>query len=441
VYDVQDRLVSNSEWNFTYNKNGYLSRKDHLSNGSWVTYTYDALGNLLVVQFSNGTKVDYLVDGSDRRVRRRLNNTFNAAYIYRDDLRPAAQLNSNGTIKSVFIYGSRSNSPDLIVQGTVTYRVISDHLGSPLFVIRASNGQIVQQLTYDTWGKVISDSNPGFQPLGFAGGIYDSTTSLVRFGARDYDASVGRWLNKDPIRYEGGLNYLNRQTLEFSRYTNNPNDKASLNSSTVRSVFVDVNHDLWVGTFPTGVNFLDTSSTVFQTYRNDPNNTNGLSQSSVLAMDEDESGILWLGTDGGGLNRFNRTTNTFTHYKHDEKNPKSISPGAILSVKHDRDGTLWLGAWHGGLNHFDPKTGTAKRYNFSLNPGSLSNNNIWALCNDQQQNLWIGTIGGGLNRYQQDTDDFVNYQKQAITNENFFLVWKVYEDHQGQIWVGANEGL
>ena len=240
---------------------------------------------------------------------------------------------------------------------------------------------------------------------------------------------------------EGGLNYLNRQTLEFSRYTNNPNDKASLNSSTVRSVFVDVNHDLWVGTFPTGVNFLDTSSTVFQTYRNDPNNTNGLSQSSVLAMDEDESGILWLGTDGGGLNRFNRTTNTFTHYKHDEKNPKSISPGAILSVKHDRDGTLWLGTWHGGLNHFDPKTGTAKRYNFSLNPGSLSNNNIWALCNDQQQNLWIGTIGGGLNRYQQDTDDFVNYQKQAITNENFFLVWKVYEDHQGQIWVGANEGL
>ncbi|RYE35963.1 MAG: RHS repeat-associated core domain-containing protein, partial [Sphingobacteriales bacterium] len=206
TYDVQDRLVSNSEWNYTYNKNGYLSRKDHVTNGSWITYTYDALGNLLVVQYSNGTKVDYLVDGSDRRVRRRLNNSFNAAYIYRDSLRPVAQLNSNGTIKSIFIYGSKSNAPDLIVQGAVTYRVISDNLGSPLYVIRTSNGQIVQQLTYDIWGKVLSDTNPGFQPFGFAGGIYDSTTGLVRFGARDYDASIGRWLNKDPIRHEGGMN-------------------------------------------------------------------------------------------------------------------------------------------------------------------------------------------------------------------------------------------
>jgi hypothetical protein len=28
----------------------------------------------------------------------------------------------------------------------------------------------------------------------------------VRFGARDYDASTGRWTNKDPTRFQGGLN-------------------------------------------------------------------------------------------------------------------------------------------------------------------------------------------------------------------------------------------
>jgi RHS repeat-associated protein len=45
---------------------------------------------------------------------------------------------------------------------------------------------------------VTADSNPGFQPFGFAGGLYDPDTGLVRFGARDYDAAAGRWTANDP---------------------------------------------------------------------------------------------------------------------------------------------------------------------------------------------------------------------------------------------------
>jgi len=59
-------------------------------------------------------------------------------------------------------------------------------------------------MDYDAFGNVISDSNPGFQPFGFAGGMYDSDTGLTRFGARDYDAETGRWTIKDPIRFDGG---------------------------------------------------------------------------------------------------------------------------------------------------------------------------------------------------------------------------------------------
>ena len=57
---------------------------------------------------------------------------------------------------------------------------------------------------YDPYGKVIKDTNPGFQPFGFAGGLYDHQTGLVRFGARDYDAETGRWTSKDPIGFDGG---------------------------------------------------------------------------------------------------------------------------------------------------------------------------------------------------------------------------------------------
>ena len=93
---------------------------------------------------------------------------------------------------------------DPITQIETTYRIISDHLGSPRLIINTGDGNIAQQMDYDTWGNVINDTNPGFQPFGFAGGVYDLHTELVRFGARDYDAEAGRWMAKDPIRFEGG---------------------------------------------------------------------------------------------------------------------------------------------------------------------------------------------------------------------------------------------
>ncbi len=103
-----------------------------------------------------------------------------------------------------FIYGTTYHAPDVMLKGGATYRVVTDHLGSVRLVVDVATGAVAQRLDYDEWGRVLLDTNPGFQPFGYAGGLYDPATGLVRFGARDYDAEVGRWTAKDPIRFAGG---------------------------------------------------------------------------------------------------------------------------------------------------------------------------------------------------------------------------------------------
>jgi RHS repeat-associated protein len=70
-------------------------------------------------------------------------------------------------------------------------------------VIHASTGQIVQMIGYDAFGDMLADSAPGFQPFGFAGGLWDPSTRLVRFGGRDYDPQTGRWMTADPLLFTG----------------------------------------------------------------------------------------------------------------------------------------------------------------------------------------------------------------------------------------------
>ncbi len=67
-----------------------------------------------------------------------------------------------------------------------------------------TDGGILKRITYDSFGNILSDTKPAFSVLGFAGGLYDSDTGLIRFGYRDYDPETGRWTSKDPIGFDGG---------------------------------------------------------------------------------------------------------------------------------------------------------------------------------------------------------------------------------------------
>lgn len=206
TYDAEDRILTAGTAAFAHRSGGEVETKT--IGGAVTSYDYNALGQLRSVELPDATVVRYDYDGAGRRVRKMVNDVFTSALVYQDRLLPIAELDEDGDVLSRFVYGARAQVPDYMIQGEDTYRLIADWRGSVRIVVDVSTGDVMQRLDYDTFGQVTDDTNPGFQPFGFAGGLYDAETGLVHFGARDYDATIGRWLTKDPIGFAGtGTNF------------------------------------------------------------------------------------------------------------------------------------------------------------------------------------------------------------------------------------------
>ncbi|MGK5091318.1 RHS repeat-associated core domain-containing protein [Deltaproteobacteria bacterium TL4] len=176
-------------------------------NGQTTTYKYDVLGNLISVTLDNGTMIKYLIDGQNRRVGKKVNGELIKGWFYRDELNTIAGVDNEGNIISQFVYADHPHVPAYMIKNGTIYLIISDHLGSPRVIVNVETGEIAQRLDYDEFGNILQDTNPGFQPFGFAGGRYDPDTKLVRFGARDYSAEIVRWTTKEPLRFAVSLNF------------------------------------------------------------------------------------------------------------------------------------------------------------------------------------------------------------------------------------------
>ncbi len=206
TYDAQDRLLTLGDTSCSYNDYGDLVQKT--TPGGVTRFTYDGLGNLRSAVLPSGNNIVYAIDAMNRRVGRWVfagsAPVSQQGFLYDGALRIVAELDAGNNVVSRFVYATRPTTPEYMIRGGATYRIVTDHVGSPVLVLDAATGAVMQRMRYDSFGVVLEDTNPGFQPFGFAGGLYDRDTALVRFGARDYDPETGRWTGKDPIGFGAG---------------------------------------------------------------------------------------------------------------------------------------------------------------------------------------------------------------------------------------------
>lgn len=201
-YDAQDRLLQYGETTYIHTANGEWASKT--ANGKTSRYEYDIFGHLRTAHLPDGTRVEYLLDAVNRRIGKKVNGTLVQGFLYQDELKPIAELDGQNQVVSRFFYATGANVPDYMEKGGKPYRILTDHLGSPRLVIDVITGALAQRMDYDEFGNVLQDTNPGFQPFGFAGGLYDRDTGFIRFGARAYDPDTGRWTSKDPLNFTSG---------------------------------------------------------------------------------------------------------------------------------------------------------------------------------------------------------------------------------------------
>jgi len=259
IYDNQDRLIRFNNTTFSYNANGdMISKAEQVkcdAKSKKPTYEttsiqYDVFGNLK--QYG---KVSYKIDPLNKRLSRSVNGMLTNMYAYNPEEQMIAELDKDANLSKYFIYGSKNHVPDYFVDNTNTkFKIITDHLGSVRLVVNAQTGEVKEKMNHDEFGKVLTDSNPNYIPFGFAGGIYDSETKLVRFGVRDYDAKVGRWTSKDPIRFDAKDSNLYGYTFNdpINRIDSTGLSQALVNENGSSEGYVDLSGSIGVGLIFTG---------------------------------------------------------------------------------------------------------------------------------------------------------------------------------------------
>jgi RHS repeat-associated protein len=192
-YDAADRLLSAGATSYSYDNNGNQISKT--TGSTTISYSFDALNRLATVT-GGGMNSSYQYDGDGNRIRQTVPA---GSYQYFNDTasRLPVVLSESGPDGNIdYLHGLASISETSV---TFQYYYEPDGLGSTASITDGS-GVLKATYSYDPWGKLLT----AIDPLGtknkykFTGEALDPGTGLYYLRSRNYDATSGRFLSRDP---------------------------------------------------------------------------------------------------------------------------------------------------------------------------------------------------------------------------------------------------
>lgn len=236
------------------------------------------------------------------------------------------------------------------------------------------------------------------------------------------------------------LNIYHEGNDSFVSYSSNPVVNGSLSQRSVRSIFMDSQGGMWLGTYFGGLNYYHPIRNRFKNIRNIPYK-NSLSDNVVSCIVEDKNNNLWIGTNDGGLNLYNPVMQKFTHYALQEKErEKGIGSNNVKAVYVDEEKSLvYIGTHAGGLSVLHRNSGQMVSYN--QRNSQLVNENVYAILPDGEGHLWLGTLSA-LVRFDPEKRSFTTIEKEKDgTPVMSKQITTLFRDSHKRLWVGGEEGV
>ena len=216
-------------------------------------------------------------------------------------------------------------------------------------------------------------------------------------------------------------------------------DKASgLNSNYVRSLALDQENRLWVGTY-SGLNIYKEGKDCFSSMESSITQAGTLSQNSVRCIFRDSQGGMWLGTYWGGLNYYHSLCNRFQQIKHIPFY-NSLSDNVVSCIVEDKKNNLWIGTSDGGLNFYDNITKTYKNYLFNpdTSEGVPFKDIKTVYVDESADKVYVGAHAGGMMILNRRTGkkEFYNQQNSNLPSNN---IYSIISDEGEGLWVASLE--